>query len=196
MKREDIIPVAAEILIGCIVLCTLSGLVVYTHDLSDRVDRLEQEQTSDYKELKTDVVGITDRLSRLEVATDTDAEEAREDVSEPQEDTEELAVDTEDPTEAESQEEASEELEYAGIFELTAYTWTGNTCANGNYPTAGYTVASNYFPLGTRIYIEGMGEYTVEDTGGMATNVIDVYMEGSDNCKQFGRRQAGVYIVK
>lgn len=83
-----------------------------------------------------------------------------------------------------------------GIYELTAYEWTGNPCSNGNYPTEGYTVACNSLALGTRIYIEGYGEYTVEDRGGMAGNVIDIYMGDYDSCIQFGRRTAEVYIIE
>ena len=130
----------------------------------------------------------------------TTTEVYSETLSEPQEDTEEIEVALEAIGTTESQEKASEEsageLEYAGIFEITAYTWTGNPCANGNYPTARYTVASNYFPLGTKIYIEGVGEFVVEDTGGMASNVIDIYMDSQDECVQFGRRQAGVYKIQ
>lgn len=85
---------------------------------------------------------------------------------------------------------------YAGVFELTAYEWTGNTCANGNYPTTGYTVASNYFALGTVLYIEGYGTYVVEDRGGMANSVIDIYMGDYNTCIQFGRQSANVYIVE
>lgn len=83
-----------------------------------------------------------------------------------------------------------------GIYELTAYEWTGNPCSNGNYPTEGYTVACNSLPLGTRIYIEGYGEYTVEDRGGMAGNVIDIYMGDYDSCIQFGRRSALIYLLE
>lgn len=84
---------------------------------------------------------------------------------------------------------------YLGVYELTAYEWTGNPCANGNYPSCGYTVASNTIPLGSRIYIEGYGEYVVEDRGGMAGNVIDVYMGDYESCIQFGRRSANVYLI-
>lgn len=83
-----------------------------------------------------------------------------------------------------------------GIYELTAYEWTGNPCSNGNYPTEGYTVACNSIALGTRIYIEGYGEYTVEDRGGMAGNVIDIYMGDYDSCIQFGRRSASIYLLE
>lgn len=84
---------------------------------------------------------------------------------------------------------------YIGNYELTAYTWTGNPCANGNYPTSGYTVACNSLPLGTRIHIDGYGDYVVEDRGGMAGNVIDIYMDSYDACIQFGRRSAEVYVI-
>lgn len=85
---------------------------------------------------------------------------------------------------------------FLGVYELTAYEWTGNPCANGNYPSCGYTVACNSLPLGSRIYIEGYGEYVVEDRGGMADNVIDVYMGDYDTCIQFGRQTANVYLVE
>ena len=85
--------------------------------------------------------------------------------------------------------------EYLGTYELTAYAWTGSPCANGNYPTCGYTIASNSIPMGSRVYIEGYGEYVVEDCGGMADNVIDVYMGDYDSCIQFGRRTAKVYLL-
>ena len=83
-----------------------------------------------------------------------------------------------------------------GTYELTAYTWTGNPCANGEYPTDGITIASNTIPLGTRVYIEGIGERVVQDHGGMGGGVIDVYMDSYDACVQFGRQNADVYIVE
>ena len=83
-----------------------------------------------------------------------------------------------------------------GMFELTAYEWTGEPCANGEYPVPGYTVASNWFPLGTRIYIEGIGERVVTDTGGMSNNVIDIYMGDPETCIQFGRQMGNVYVIE
>lgn len=83
-----------------------------------------------------------------------------------------------------------------GVFELTAYEWTGRPCANGEYPIPGYTVASNWFPIGTRIYIEGIGERVVTDTGGMSNNVIDIYMGDPETCIQFGRQTAEVYVIE
>ena len=93
-------------------------------------------------------------------------------------------------------EAAPEGASYLGNYELTAYEWTGNPCANGNYPTEGLTIASNTLPIGTRVYIEGIGERTVEDTGGMPGNVIDIYMGDPGTCVQFGRQNAAVYILE
>ena len=83
---------------------------------------------------------------------------------------------------------------YLGTYQLTAYEWTGSPCANGNYPTCNYTVACNSLPLGTHIYIEGYGDFVVEDRGGMSNNVIDIYMGDVSTCLQFGRRSASVWL--
>lgn len=76
---------------------------------------------------------------------------------------------------------------YAGTFELTAYEWTGEPMANGEYPHYG-ACASNYFPLGTTLYIEDHGTFVVKDRGGMANNVIDIYLGDPDACWEFGRK--------
>lgn len=83
-----------------------------------------------------------------------------------------------------------------GTFQLTAYVATGNPCASGVYPTPNHTVACNSLPLGTKIYIDGLGEYTVEDTGGMGYGVIDVFVSDYSTAIQFGRRSADVYIIE
>ena len=83
-----------------------------------------------------------------------------------------------------------------GHYTLTAYEWTGNTCANGNYPSKGYTIACNSLPIGTRVWIEGYGEFTVEDRGGKADNVIDIYLGDYDECIEFGVQEADVYLIK
>ena len=88
-------------------------------------------------------------------------------------------------------------MSYAGNYELTAYIATGNPCADGNYPSVGYTVACNDSSLWHKtIYIDGYGYYYVHDTGGMASNVIDVFVGSYDEAIQFGRRTADVYIVE
>ena len=79
-------------------------------------------------------------------------------------------------------ESSSGEGGYLGSFKCTGYVATGNTCANGNYPTSGYTIASNSLPMGTRVYIEGIGERVVEDTGGMDVGTLDIFCNSVDEC--------------
>lgn len=98
------------------------------------------------------------------------------------------------PEEVEAEDNSSN-MYYYGCLELTAYTWTGNPCADGVFPSSGYTVACNNSDLWHKwIYIEGYGDYYVHDTGGMSCGVIDVYMDSYDSCIQFGRRSANIYV--
>lgn len=85
-----------------------------------------------------------------------------------------------------------------GRFVLTAYEWTGSPCANGRFPTVGYTVACNSIPLGTRVYVEGYGNYVVEDRGAEwhSSNWMDIYLGDVAACDQFGVREANVYIIR
>ena len=86
--------------------------------------------------------------------------------------------------------------EFIGSYELTAYIATGNPCASGVYPTVNHTVACNSLPLGTKIYIDGIGEFVVEDTGGMAGNVIDIFVSDYSTAINFGRQVSDVYVIK
>ncbi len=100
---------------------------------------------------------------------------------------ESLAVyepETEAYEETEAASSTDGEWTYLGCVRVTGYTWTGNTCANGNYPTSGYTVACNDLPIGTVVYIEGVGYRTVEDRGGMTrgTYWMDVYFDTMQEC--------------
>lgn len=62
-------------------------------------------------------------------------------------------------------EDSHGDMEYLGNWLMTAYTHTGSVCANGNYPSAGYTIACNSLDFGTEVYIDGIGYRTVEDRG-------------------------------
>lgn len=97
-----------------------------------------------------------------------------------------------------AEESPEEELEYLGTFDMTAYEWTGNPCANGNYPEVGYTVACNSLPLGTTVYIEGVGYRVVEDRGAEwhGSNWMDLYLGDVDSCYEWGVRSVEVYIVR
>lgn len=97
------------------------------------------------------------------------------------------------------EEEAEEpEMEFLGYYYMTAYEWTGNPCANGNYPTEGYTIACNSLPLGTEVYIEGVGYRVVEDRGAEwhSDNWMDLYLGDVDACYEWGIRTVAVYVVR
>lgn len=79
-------------------------------------------------------------------------------------------------------------------MEITHYTHTGNPTASGKYPVAGRTCASTYFPLGTRLRING-DTYVVEDTGAMSKNVVDVFVDSYDEAIQKGRYVAEVEVL-
>ena len=89
-------------------------------------------------------------------------------------------------------------LEFWQNCQITAYEWDGTRCANGNYPTTDYTVACNSLPLGTKVYIDGIGYRTVEDRGATwhADNWMDEYLGDPAACERFGVQNHAVYLVK
>lgn len=87
-------------------------------------------------------------------------------------------------------------LVYIGTYEVTAYEYTGSTCANGNYPTPYYTVACNSLPFGTELYLDGVGWVVVEDRGAEwhGDNWLDLYLGDVDACYEWGVRYLDVYV--
>lgn len=113
-------------------------------------------------------------------------------------------------TELETAAETEPQMEYIGTFTLTAYCncrkccgkWARGPTASGEMPEAGKTIAvdPDVIPLGTRVYIDGMGEYVAQDTGSAINgNRIDVYMDSHTAARNFadgaGSCKAEVYIV-
>lgn len=87
---------------------------------------------------------------------------------------------------------------YLGVYELTAYEYTGNCCADGSAPIEWWSVACNDPALfHKKIYIEGYGEFWVCDTGGMSSyGILDLYLGDYNSCIEFGRRSAKVWVCK
>lgn len=84
-------------------------------------------------------------------------------------------------------------------FIVTAYAPTGNKTATGTTPTEGKTVAADFsvIPKGSLIEIEGVGQRTVEDTGGaMEGPILDLFMDSEKDCIQFGRKKLKVKIIR
>ena len=75
---------------------------------------------------------------------------------------------------------------------------TNGITASGTQATANRTIAaSSVYPFGTKIEIEGLGIYTVEDRGGAITgNKIDIYFDTHQEALQFGRRNLQIKVVE
>ena len=89
---------------------------------------------------------------------------------------------------------------YLGNYKITHYcacnkcsSGTGIT-ASGTYVTEGRTVACNSLSFGTKVIING-NTYTVEDTGGMNGNTIDIFVSSHQEALNKGVYYADVYVV-
>ncbi len=88
------------------------------------------------------------------------------------------------------------------VAEVTAYTDDVNSCgkddgitASGIHVEIGHIAMDDSVPFGTRVRIEGMGEFVVTDRGGAITgNRIDVYMPSHRQAIVFGRQVKKVQI--
>ena len=89
-------------------------------------------------------------------------------------------------------------MTYLGDYWQTAYIWTGYPCADGVYPSEGYTVACNNPNLWHRwIYIDGIGARYVHDVGGMSTwEHVDIYVGTMDNVWQVPSQRVGVWLIE
>lgn len=102
------------------------------------------------------------------------------------------------------------EKNHSFIAECTAYTagyescgklptdaWYGIT-ASGTRVKQGRTIAADtrYLPFGTKVYIEGMGVYTVEDVGGdIKGKRIDIYFDNLTDAINFGRQHRKLVVL-
>lgn len=148
--------------------------------------------------------------------TETAAEKQQVDYTVPATEEETIGPAYDMTAEAETEEETTvveleENRELLGTFTLTAYCscrkccgrWSGGPTASGAMPQAGRTIAvdKRVIPLGTKVYIEGYGEFVAEDTGSAVRgNRIDIYMDSHQAAVWFadgeGSCKAEVYIIK
>lgn len=84
---------------------------------------------------------------------------------------------------------------YLGNLRITGYVATGNPTASGAMPYVGGVALNQSYGLayGTRIYIDGFGEYIVNDTG-CAYGVVDVFCNTVEECYAL-TSYADVYVV-
>lgn len=93
-----------------------------------------------------------------------------------------------DPPIVEEEPVSTEETEplsmtYIGNLYITGYVATGNPTASGPYPyVGGVAMSRSYgFEWGTTIYIDGLGYYTLFDTG-CSYGVVDVFCNTIPEC--------------
>lgn len=91
------------------------------------------------------------------------------------------------------------------IINASAYTAAADECGKSDGITAsGLKVAEKRtlacppaFPFGTKIAIDGMGEYRCEDRGGaIKINKVDIYMETKAEAFAFGRRNLTARVIE
>lgn len=85
-----------------------------------------------------------------------------------------------------------------GSFKLTFYG-DDTITASGKKPQINHTIAVDprVIPLGSKVYIEGMGTYYAEDTGGaIKGNILDVFVRTEAEANRLGVKYADVYLYK
>lgn len=86
---------------------------------------------------------------------------------------------------------------YSRKLVVKAYAYTGGgTTAMGTRARVGeIAVDPSVIPLGSEVYIEGVGARRAEDTGGnIVGNTIDIYMDTNTECISWGARYVTIYI--
>lgn len=89
----------------------------------------------------------------------------------------------------------SSSLGYGSVHDITMYCPTGNRTASGKVPSRGMVATiSRSIPFGTRIYIDGLGEFTVEDRIGHGSE-FDIFTPSCGEARRFGRKHLRVTIL-
>lgn len=100
---------------------------------------------------------------------------------------------------------------YQGVYKITYYCPCKKCCgknpwdkgygitATGTVATEGRTIGVNpkLIPYGSQVYIEGLGWFVAEDTGGgLKEKHIDVFMASHERALKAGVRNAVVWVRK
>lgn len=102
-----------------------------------------------------------------------------------------------------------ENLSYTNVIRCVATAYSSQEDGVGTITASGKSVKRNpsgystiavdprVIPIGTKVYVEGYGFATAEDTGGaIRGNKIDVYLHTISDCNAWGRRTVNVYILE
>ena len=81
------------------------------------------------------------------------------------------------------------------VVKAYAYTGGGTTAMRTRARVGEIAVDPSVIPLGSEVYIEGVGARRAEDTGGnIVGNTIDIYMDTDAECESWGVRYVTIYI--
>ncbi len=94
-----------------------------------------------------------------------------------------------------------------GKYKLTFYCgceqccgkWSNGITSSGVTAAEGRTIAvdPSVIPIGSKVYIEGFGDFIAEDVGGaIKGNKIDIYLNDHSRCNDLGVKYANVFVVR
>lgn len=79
------------------------------------------------------------------------------------------------------------------MYQITAYTHTGNRTASGLWPVYGMAACPRQFAFGTRLHVEGIGVVTCRDRGSAIVGYrLDLFMDSRAEAIAWGRRRLQV----
>lgn len=168
-------------------------------EINANVDSIGQEITSAktvQKNTNRALTRVTKRLNGIQSGSISEAktepeETVKEEHKAPQETTEAAQNETQ---EVAAEDSAVDGMTYMGTWEISAYEWSDQPCANGNWPTVMHTCAFNEVPFGTTVYVDGLGYFVNEDICGTPGR-LDIFLGDIGDCKQFGIQHHDVYIA-
>lgn len=87
-------------------------------------------------------------------------------------------------------------LAYLGTFMVTCYDLTGVTASGALAGPQSVAVDPGVIPLGTQLYVDGVGQRTADDTGGaIIGHHIDIWEPSYTQCVDWGVQDRAVYRI-
>lgn len=206
----------------CILVCIAGGVLYYSNDTVTEYAVKHEILDKEKKELQLAKTEVEDEKEQLEIEKQRVIEEAEMIAQNNLHLVEEniklqqslklaasVGVKPQNYDEAEEVNSAVDydKLEYIGEFEGTAYTPSVEECSNnlgytasGKPIIAGVSIAvdNDYWKLGTKFYIEGLGYVVAMDTGNAVKGKyrFDYAVFDKNYALKLGRRKWKVYLVK
>ena len=209
LKKVGILSTVAVL---CVLVVSLSSVfaVDYEKELANceiEIERVEDEIAA-YYETQTIAHDMANSARALNIAEDDVVIQRAKDIwAEAEENKNALENNLAELKERQLElQEKADKYEYIGDYKLTGYCpcyscseGYGSNTASGVRAKEGITVAADRrkIPLGTKIYIEGVGERIVQDVGGaIKGNKLDIYVENHSDCYRAEyNTTAKVYII-